>query len=125
MILGTAALLGAGITAFYMTRVMLLTFFGDRRWAADAHPHESPRVMTIPMIVLAVGSVGSGAALAIGSSLVNWLEPVVGAHHEEAAIPVWMMTVLILVVVLAGVAAAYRQYAAREVPDTAPVAVSR
>ncbi|MEU2001761.1 NADH-quinone oxidoreductase subunit L [Rhodococcus sp. NPDC019627] len=124
VILGTAALLGAGITAFYMTRVMLLTFFGDRRWAADAHPHESPRVMTIPMIVLAVGSVGSGAALAIGSSLVNWLEPVVGAHHEEAAIPVWMMTVLILVVVLAGVAAAYRQYAAREVPDTAPVAVS-
>src|SRR6476661_5830270 len=41
-ILGAAAILGAGITAFYMTRVMLMTFFGEKRWAQDAHPHESP-----------------------------------------------------------------------------------
>ena len=60
IVLGGAAILGAGITAFYMTRVMLMTFFGERRWAASAsaatgeteatHPHESPRVMTWPMI---------------------------------------------------------------------------
>ena len=41
-VLGGAALLGAGITAFYMTRVMLMTFFGEKRWAPDAHPHEAP-----------------------------------------------------------------------------------
>ena len=72
IVLGGAALLGAGITAFYMTRVMLMTFFGERRWAASAsaatgeteatHPHESPRVMTWPMIVLAVGSIAAGGA---------------------------------------------------------------
>src|SRR3989442_1852436 len=57
-ILGGTALLGAAITAFYMTRVMLMTFFGEKRWdPAEYHPHESPKVMTIPMIALAVGSV--------------------------------------------------------------------
>ena len=61
-ILGGAAMLGAGITAFYMTRVMLMTFFGEHRLGtADAHPHEVPPVMTWPMILLAVGSVGFGA----------------------------------------------------------------
>ncbi len=69
-LLGGAALLGAGITAFYMTRVMLLTFFGERRWNPhDSHPHESPSVMTAPMVVLAIGSVGAGALLAIGGTL--------------------------------------------------------
>ena len=61
LLLGGAALLGAGITAFYMTRVMLMTFFGEKRWKPDAHPHESPGMMTWPMIVLAIGSVGAGA----------------------------------------------------------------
>ncbi len=63
-ILGGAAILGAGITAFYMTRVMLMTFFGEKRWKPEAHPHESPAVMTWPMILLAVGSVASGALFA-------------------------------------------------------------
>src|SRR3954464_3858745 len=59
LVLGGAALLGAGITAFYMTRVMLMTFFGEKRWGDDAHPHEAPAVMTWPMILLAIGSVAS------------------------------------------------------------------
>src|SRR3954468_5251023 len=59
-ILGAVAILGAGITAFYMTRVMLMTFFGEKRWVDDTHPHEAPSVMTWPMILLAVGSVFSG-----------------------------------------------------------------
>ncbi|RDH73901.1 NADH-quinone oxidoreductase subunit L, partial [Mycolicibacterium moriokaense] len=63
LILGGAAIAGAGITAFYMTRVMLMTFFGDKRWKPDTHPHESPAVMTAPMILLAVGSVFAGGAL--------------------------------------------------------------
>ncbi|WP_099051717.1 NADH-quinone oxidoreductase subunit L [Mycobacteroides salmoniphilum] len=118
-LLGTAALLGAGITAFYMTRVMLLTFFGARRWGQDAHPHESPSVMTWPMMVLAVGSVGAGFLLSFGGALQNWLEPVVGAHHGEVPVPAWVISAVTVAVVLCGVGVAYRMYRA-DVPETAP-----
>jgi NADH-quinone oxidoreductase subunit L len=130
LLLGGAALLGAGITAFYMTRVMLMTFFGEKRWAARAseatgemiepHPHESPRSMTWPMIVLAVGSVGAGGLLAIGGTLEHWLEPVVGARVAEHSVPVWIMTTITLAVVAIGVGIAYRMYATRPIPETAP-----
>ena len=124
-VLGGAALLGAGITAFYMTRVMLLTFFGERRWTKpDAHPHESPAVMTLPMVVLAVGSVGAGAFLAVGHRLGDWLEPVVGSAESAHVVPVWVTTALALSVVAAGVAVAYRRYARKAVPLTAPSDVS-
>jgi NADH-quinone oxidoreductase subunit L len=126
-VLGGVALLGAGITAFYMTRVMLLTFFGERRWAQinpDAHPHESPAVMTLPMVVLAVGSVGAGAFLAVGHTLGDWLEPVVGSAESAHVVPVWVTTALALTVVAVGVAVAYRQYAGKAVPVTAPADVS-
>jgi NADH-quinone oxidoreductase subunit L len=120
-VLGGAALLGAGITAFYMTRVMLMTFFGEKRWASDAHPHESPRVMTWPMIVLAIGSVAAGGLLAIGGTLQHWLEPVVGAHEEVTHVmPVWVTTAITLGVVAVGIAIAYRLYASRPVPEVAP-----
>ncbi|WP_067683268.1 NADH-quinone oxidoreductase subunit L [Nocardia miyunensis] len=122
--LGVAALLGAGITAFYMTRVMLLTFFGKRRWRPDTHPHESPVSMTGPMIVLALGSVFSGGVFFFGSSLQNWLGPVVGQEHAEAGMPSWVVTALALLVVAAGVALAYRQYGQQPVPETAPAQVS-
>lgn len=135
VLLGGAALLGAGITAFYMTRVMLLTFFGEKRWKASAseatgeliepHPHESPAVMTWPMIVLAIGSVGAGGALAIGGTLTTWLEPVVGTHEEaHHAIPVWVMTAITMAVIAVGVVIAYRMYATGPVPETAPENVS-
>ena len=126
-LLGSAALLGAGITAFYMTRVMLLTFFGRARWtekSTETYPHESPAVMTWPMIVLAVGSVGAGAVLAIGHTLQNWLEPVVGSHETEHVVPAWVMTVTVLGVVAIGVAVAYRMYAMHNVAQTAPQDVS-
>ncbi|BDT91006.1 NADH-quinone oxidoreductase subunit L [Nocardia sputorum] len=122
--LGSAALLGAGLTAFYMTRVMLMTFFGERRWKPDTHPHESPAVMTGPMILLALGSVGAGAVFVFGSSLQNWLEPVVGAHHGTETVPAALVTVLALGVVAVGVAVAYSQYAQRDIPETAPETVS-
>ena len=124
LILGGAAILGAGITAFYMTRVMLMTFFGEKRWDEEAHPHESPAVMTWPMILLAVGSVVSGGALAIGGTLQHWLEPVVGAHEAEHATPVWVVTAVILAVVAAGIAIAYRMYATRPVPEEVPAGSS-
>ena len=124
-LLGGAALLGAGITAFYMTRVMLMTFFGEKRWREDTHPHESPGSMTWPMIVLAVGSVGAGGLLAIGGTLEHWLEPVVGSHAEaHHAVPAWAMTAITLAVIAGGVAIAYRMYAAKPIPETAPEQVS-
>src|SRR5687768_5563216 len=75
-VLGSVAVLGAGLTAFYMTRLMLLTFFGGARWTEGQHPHESPPVMTVPMIVLAVGSVASGFLLVSLVPLTGWMEPV-------------------------------------------------
>jgi NADH-quinone oxidoreductase subunit L len=123
-LLGGAALLGAGITAFYMTRVMLMTFFGEKRWAADAHPHEAPAVMTWPMILLAVGSVFSGGLLAVGGTLQHWLEPVVGVHEGSHAAPAWVISIMALVVVAVGIAVAYWLYGTRPVPATAPAEVS-
>ncbi|WP_319457451.1 MULTISPECIES: NADH-quinone oxidoreductase subunit L [unclassified Mycobacterium] len=124
-LLGGAALLGAGITAFYMTRVMVMTFFGEKRWKPDTHPHESPKTMTWPMIVLAVGSVFAGGLLAVGGTLEHWLEPVVGAHPEaHHAVPAWVMTAITLAVIAAGIAIAYRMYATRPIPETAPEKVS-
>ncbi|MFZ4373015.1 MAG: NADH-quinone oxidoreductase subunit L [Mycobacterium sp.] len=124
VLLGGAALLGAGITAFYMTRVMLLTFFGQPRWAPGTHPHESPATMTAPMVLLALGSVGAGAALSMGHNLQTWLEPVVGSHEAEHLIPAWIITAAALSAVAVGVVIAYRQYAMRAVADTAPQDVS-
>jgi NADH-quinone oxidoreductase subunit L len=126
-LLGGAGLLGAGITAFYMTRVMLLTFYGQRRWTEKeeaTHPHESPAVMTAPMILLAVGSVGAGALLAMGNALRHWLEPVVGSGEAAHHIPAWLITVTALGVVVIGIAVAYRQYAMHRVPVIAPLEVS-
>ena len=125
-LLGGAALLGAGITAFYMTRVMLMTFFGEKRWAPGLHPHEAPSLMTWPMILLAVGSVLSGWLFNWGDALQHWLEPVVGVHEESAqALPWWVSTGLALAVVAVGIAVAYRMYGGRaEIPSVAPVQVS-
>jgi NADH-quinone oxidoreductase subunit L len=130
LILGGATILGAGITAFYLTRVMLMTFFGEKRWASEAseatgnmqvaHPHESPKVMTWPMILLAVGSVVSGAAFAIGGTLEHWLEPVVGTHEIDHVAPVWVVTTVILAVVAVGIAIAYRMYGTKPVPAEVP-----
>ncbi|MCB9410846.1 NADH-quinone oxidoreductase subunit L [Mycolicibacterium sp.] len=127
LLLGGATLLGAAITAYYMTRVMLLTFFGTARWTAkiaEKYPHESPPVMTAPMIVLAIGSVGAGAVLALGHTLASWLEPVVGTYEAHHAVPAWVTTVAALTAVAVGVGIAYRQYANRRVPQTAPQDVS-
>ena len=123
-LLGGAALLGAGITAFYMTRVMLMTFFGEKRWAADAHPHEAPAVMTWPMILLAVGSVFSGGLLAVGGTLRHWLEPVVTFEESSHVWPTWAFTVVTIGVVAVGIGVAVLLYGLRTVPETAPADVS-
>jgi NADH-quinone oxidoreductase subunit L len=131
-LLGSAALIGAGITAFYMTRMMIMTFFGEPRWkelksadGRDYHPHESPLVMTVPMIILAVGSVGAGAFLAINNRLADWLAPSVGPYEEpEPPMAPILITIATLVVVAVGVFIAYWIIGRRPVPVTAPMPVS-
>ncbi|MFF5159815.1 NADH-quinone oxidoreductase subunit L [Streptomyces sp. NPDC000348] len=141
-ILGACALLGAAITAYYMTRVMLMTFFGEERWRnaptpspaepdvepaaetrgayAPPHPHESPKVMTVPMIVLAVGSVAGGAFFSIGDRFLHWLEPVTGHDHGHAPIGAATVTAATVAVMVVGVAIAWAQYGRRPVPAVAP-----
>ncbi|AJT66243.1 NADH-quinone oxidoreductase subunit L [Streptomyces lydicus] len=120
-ILGGAALLGAAITAFYMTRVMLMTFFGEKRWDPDTtHPHESPKVMTIPMIVLAVGSVFAGGLFSVNETFVKWLEPVTSFEHGHSPIGASTVTAATMVVLVLGVVLAWAMYGRRPVPATAP-----
>ena len=120
--LGLLAAVGAGITGYYMTRVVLMTWLGERRWAESAHPHESPKVMTIPLIVLGLLSAFAGLFLAIGNRFVDWLAPVVGEPVEHSfAVPTWVISAGILALVGVGVGWAYLQYATRPVPVTAPV----
>ncbi len=123
-VLGGAALLGAGITAFYMTRVMLLTFFGEKRWAADTHPHEAPALMTWPMILLAVGSVFSGGLLGFGGTLQHWLEPVTTFEESSPVAPSWVISAVAVGVVAVGFLIALWRYLGRPVPETAPADVS-
>ncbi|MDX3063235.1 MULTISPECIES: NADH-quinone oxidoreductase subunit L [Streptomyces] len=124
-ILGCVTLLGAAITAFYMTRVMLLTFFGEKRWQPDAeghepHPHESPKSMTIPMIVLAFGSVFAGGFFSIGDRFMHWLEPVTGHDHGHAPVSATTVTAATMVVLVIGVAIAWTMYGRKPVPVVAP-----
>ena len=127
ILLGSAALFGAGLTAFYMTRVMILTFTGTKRWDDDAHPHESPILMWLPMAILAIGSVVSGFLFTRGDALVHWLEPVVAAHehgeHSELLPPI-VVSGLALTIVLIGIAIAVMMYVRRPVADVAPENVS-
>ncbi|SDO33897.1 NADH-quinone oxidoreductase subunit L [Actinacidiphila guanduensis] len=142
-ILGTCALIGAAITAFYMTRVMLMTFFGEERWkdgrtataspdepsaepaAAHSahgapHPHESPSSMTIPMIILAFGSVFAGGLFSINSAFVKWLEPVTGHSEGDSPVSTGTVTAGTMVVLVLGVLVAWLMYGRRPVPAVAP-----
>ena len=123
-LVGLAAILGAGITAFYMTRLMLMTFFTEKRWAPEVHPHESPKVMTFPLIVLAALSV-LGGVLLLNNWIVDWLAPVVGhAEHENPQIPPLVFSAIVVAVVAVGVATAWFLVGKREVPRVAPQQVS-
>ena len=127
ILLGSAALFGAGLTAFYMTRVMILTFTGTKRWDDDAHPHESPILMWLPMAILAIGSVVSGFLFTRGDALVHWLEPVVAAHehgeHSELLPPI-VVSGIALTIVLIGISIAVMMYVRRPVENVAPEDVS-
>jgi NADH-quinone oxidoreductase subunit L len=120
-LLGTAALIGAGLTSFYMSRMLLMTFTGERRWDEGQHPQEAPQVMTWPALLLAVGSLGGGAFLILGNRLVNFLAPVTGAPPASHGLftPVSLGA---LALVVAAAALAWAMYGRRPVPATAPAA---
>jgi NADH-quinone oxidoreductase subunit L len=119
-ILGIAALLGAGITAFYMTRALVMTFFGRRRWEDDVHPHEAPTVMTVPMIILGALALVGGFLLIFGGGVQHWLEPSVGPSVEVGAhtISPVVLTIITVLVALLGVAGAVVAF--RTVPVVQP-----
>jgi NADH-quinone oxidoreductase subunit L len=146
-LLGGAALLAAGLTAFYMTRLMLMTFFGAERWreltprsapwdprltsegeghAHEYHPHESSASMTVPMIVLAIGSVGAGAFLVIGERLGGWLEPAIGPVREvsDSVIPTGLVPGIASVLMILGAGTAYLTVGRKPVPVERPARVS-
>ena len=125
VLFGSAALLGAVITAFYMTRLMLMTFFGNKRWAEGSEPHESPFLMWAPMAVLAVGSIASGYLLYSGKAIVKWLAPVVDKNHHEHAefLPPIVVTTLAVVAVIIGVSIAFIKYRG-ELSERAPSEVN-
>lgn len=126
IILGVTTLIGAAITAFYMTRVMILTFTGTKRWDDDAHPHESPWLMWLPMAILAIGSVSSGYLLSRGDALENWLHPLFDHHAEleHHLLEPIVVSAMALTMVAIGVAIAFFKYARQEVSSVAPENVS-
>jgi len=146
-VFGGAATLAAGLTAFYMTRLMIMTFFGEKRWqrlrvgdtvstldsaggssagGAEYHPHESPLTMTVPMVLLAVGSVGAGYVLYSGDLLAGWLAPTLGELAEPEGALIGHSTVPLLVVGISvlGVLVAYLTVGRRPTPVRRPEPVS-
>ena len=126
-LLGSIAVLGAALTAFYMTRLVIMTFFGEKRWTEDVTPHESPSVMTWPMVVLAALSVVGGALLLSPwlHPLETWLEPVLGFEEPETPLlAAWQVTLITLVAVGIGVTMAVVFVGRRPVPLSRPVPVS-
>jgi NADH-quinone oxidoreductase subunit L len=116
--------LGATLTAFYMTRLMALTFWGKSRVSKDVHPHESPAVMYIPLLVLAVlSAVGGfmGIPHVLGAILPghpgNWLEhwlagvvkPIPGLQPGDAATEFTLMGISVLLATISA-AVAYHFY---------------
>ncbi|MFL6046581.1 MAG: NADH-quinone oxidoreductase subunit L [Propionibacteriaceae bacterium] len=103
-VIGGLAMLGAGITGFYMTRLMLMTFYGAKRWQQGVHPHESPAVMTVPLIFLGIASVIGG--LVLNNWIVGWLNPAVGGEapaETPSLLHFSTVAIVTLVVVAIGV----------------------
>ena len=125
---GGAALLGAGLTAFYMTRLFVLTFHGPKRWTEDIkEPHESPYIMTVPLMLLALGSVVAGGLMV--SPVAHWLAPVLGEGEHEPVLPKLLITVLTVAVSLLGAGLAWALFrngtAEQEQPAGALVTAAR
>ena len=101
-----------------MTRLMFMTFWSAKRWEPGVHPHESPKVMTIPLVVLAALSVVMGVVM--NGWIQEWLEPSTGAHpHEVEWIPS-PIGLLTMAVVAVGVAIGWYVFGRSPIPAVAP-----
>lgn len=120
-------LVGAFLTAFYTFRLLFLAFFNGPRMSREVahHAHESPRVMTWPLIVLAVLTVVAGWAVGVpsdrGTRFAHFLAPVFPAAHEggSGGMAAYMLLILSVVVVAAGVVLAWFMYIVTPVRPTA------
>ena len=123
---GPVALIGAGVTAFYMSRLFFMTFHGKARWTTEAegapvHPHESGPLMTIPMIILAVGAVALGGALSVGNTFTEWLVPSIGhVMHGDPVLNEYVIQGATLALVILGAVIAWMKYGRDEVPTSVP-----
>lgn len=130
-IFGLIAMVGAGITSFYMSRLFFMIFHGEKRWTtefdggSDVHPHEASWLMNGPIVVLSVFSLGMGMVLGFTEKFTQWLEPVTGtaAATENASVSVLShvaISVITLILVLCGLALAFVMYVRKPVPKVAP-----
>ncbi len=125
IVLWAIGLITAGLTAFYMTRWFVLVFLGKPRWDEGVHPHESPKVMTVPLLVLAILSViGGFVNTPFKKGLEHFLEPafegVKLAHEPEGAL-LWLLAGVSVLVALIGIFVAWTMYNRPE-PTAEPLA---
>ncbi len=131
-------LVTALLTAFYMTRQVIMVFFGEAKWKdqseehgahGDFVPHESPKMMLFPLIVLAMLSVGGGLLQLPFTKdlhfLEKWLEPIV--EHGEAHISgswaydnKYILMLVAIAVALSGIALAVGVYGKKKLPAIEP-----
>jgi len=117
-VLWVVASIASIMTAFYMFRLMYLTFFKDFRGSEEQkhHLHESPSLITIPIIILALLALVGGAINLPGSTWLNhFLEPILAAKHEEHAFGnnEYMLMGIALAGAFVGIAMAYAKYIKR------------
>ncbi len=137
-LLWAAGLAGAGLTAFYMFRLLTLTFDGEKRWEAGKHPHEAPLTMTVPLMLLAVlsfagGIAGIPASLGGGNAIEQWLEPVFERADRIMALPghgtepvEYVLMVLSVLVAVGGIYFARTWYLRKkEIPERLAAKVPR
>jgi NADH-quinone oxidoreductase subunit L len=135
--LWVGGVIGAALTAFYMFRLLGLTFEGERRWESGVHPHEAPRSMTIPLIILALlsligGFVGVPSSLGGGNAIEQWLGPVfeqarekLGTLESSEGIQEYLLMSGSVVIALLGVFLARQWYGKwREVPERLAIRLS-
>ncbi len=124
VVLWAVGIVTALLTAFYMTRLMYLTFFGSPRWDDGVHAHESPAVMTAPLVVLAgLSAVGGFINTPWRLTLEHFLEPafeLVELGHAGEGLTPWLLAAVSVAAALIGIALAWRRYAGRDaVPEEA------
>jgi NADH-quinone oxidoreductase subunit L len=125
VVLWVVGLITAGLTAYYMSRLMFLTFWGEKRWDDGVKPHESPNLMTVPLIVLAgLAAVAGLINTPWRLSLEHFLEPAFEglelAHAPEGLTP-WILALVSVAAGAIGIAYAYRRFLVGEAPaETGP-----